>query len=339
MLQAFKFQYQNEIEIRKMKFKNRESHTYHWKLTSIWFMFLLSWSVCSGQEENNKIPELNGHSFVPSTYIEGPFMNTRFALGVGLGSTGEYKYPLFEVDENQIYGVKGQLLFLTVTLDYQQKIQDWVAMFIKFRVAARIGTNVGSILAEGFSSISSFNIGWKINLLEREKTKLSTLIGISNYNGTFLSVSKFVEDIIDNQPYPSLITNTPALNGNLGFQFAYGISELFGFQVNYLNSIGESLQRGETAYYFSFGTGFDLNLYQKHNVPLGFSLGYLLSSRPEQVYRESGNSNSIHFKFAYTGTNDFVLGLQTSYITIPVSEDLENFSTIGVSFALTYYFN
>jgi len=85
-----------------MKSKNRESHLRHWKLTSIWFMFLLSWSVCSGQEETNKIPELNGHSFVPSTYIEDPFMNSRFALGVGLGSTGEYKYPLFEVDEDQI---------------------------------------------------------------------------------------------------------------------------------------------------------------------------------------------------------------------------------------------
>jgi len=302
-------------------------------------MYILSWSECYGQEETNKIPELNGHTFVPSTFFEDPFMKSTLMLSVGFGATGEYKYPLFEVDDDQIYGIKGQLIFVTVGLEYQQKIQDWVALFIKYRLAARVGTNVGSILAEGFTSINSFNIGWKIRLLEREKIKLSTLFGISNYNGTFLSVSKFVDDVINNQPYPSLVTNTPALNGNLGFQFAYGISELLGLKINYLNSIGESLERGETAYYFSFGTGVDLNLYQKHNVPLGFSLNYLLSSRPEQVYRESGYSNSISLKFAYTGTNDFILGLQTLYTSIPVSEDLENFGSFGVSFALIYYFN
>lgn len=310
-------------------------------LTSIvlFFSYLLIGTQSYGQEDTNKIPELNGHVFIPSTYLEDPFMNTTFNLGVGFGTTGQYKYPLFEVDDEQIYGISGQLLFLSVAFEYQQKIQDWVAVYIKYRLAARIGTDAGAILAEGFSSISSFNIGWKLRLLKRDNIKLSTTFGISNYNGTFLSVSNFIDDIINNRPYPTLVTKTPALNGNLGFQFAYGISELFGLKLNYINSIGESLERGETAYYFSLGTGVDLNLYQKHNVPLGFSLIYLLSSRPEQVYRESGLSNSVNIKIAYTGTTDFVLGLQTAYTLVPVSEDLGNFSAVGVSFALTYYFN
>jgi len=305
----------------------------------IYFLFSFIGTPSFGQEDTNKIPELNRHVFIPSIYLEDPFMNTTLNLGIGVGSTGQYKYPLYEVDDSQIYGISGQLLFVAIGLEYQQKIQDWVALYIKYRLAARIGTNVGSILAEGFSSINSFNIGWKIKLLEREKIKMSTSFGVSNYNGTFLSVSKFIDDIINNQPYPSLVTNTPALNGNLGFQFAYGISELFGLKLNYLNSIGESLERGETAYYFSLGTGVDLNLYQKHEVPLGFSLVYLLSSRPEQVYRESGLSNSFNLKIAYTGTSDFILGLQTGYTLVPVSEDLGNFSTIWVSFTLNYYFN
>ena len=35
-----------------------------------------------GQEETNNIPELNGHVFIPNTYIEDPFMNSTFNLGV-----------------------------------------------------------------------------------------------------------------------------------------------------------------------------------------------------------------------------------------------------------------
>jgi len=292
-----------------------------------------------GQESSNKIPELNGHVFIPNTYIEGPFMNSTLDIGVGLGSTGQYKYPIFEIDDNTVYGIRGELFFVNVALEYQQKIQDWAAFYIKYSISARLGTDVGSILAEGFSTLNAFRIGWKIRILENERYGLSTTFGISKYAGTFLSVSKFVEDIIDNEPYPSLVTNTPALNGNLGFQFAYGLSELFGLKANYLNSIGESLVRGETAYYFSLGIGVDLNLYQKHNVPLGFSFAYVVSSRPEQVYRESGNSNSFNLKFAYTGTDDFILGLQASYTLIPVSEISDNFSAMGVAFVLTYYFN
>ncbi len=316
-----------------------KSNRHHKLLSCICFILFFICSVSYAQEEKNKIPELNGHVFIPNTYIEDPFMNSTFDLGVGFGSTGEYKYPIFDVDENNIYGVSGQLIFVTVSLKYQQKIQDWVALFIKYSLAARIGTNVGSILAEGFSSINSFNIGWKIRLLESEKVKLSTAVGISNYNGTFLSVSKFIEDIINNQPYPSLVTNTPALNGNLGFQFAYGMSELLGLKIHYLNSIGESLERSKAAYYFSFGAGIDLNLYNKHNVPIGFSLAYILSSRPEQVFKESGLSNNLTFKFAYTGTDDFVLGLHTSYTRVPISEDHGNFNTMGLAFTITYYFN
>jgi hypothetical protein len=302
-------------------------------------MFLLCWSTGYGQVDNNKIPELNGHVFVPSAFFDDPFMNSTLILSVGYGSTGEYKYPIFDIDDDQIYGISGQLIFLTLGFEYQQKIQDWVSLYIKYRLAARVGTNVGAILAEGFTSINSFNIGWKIRLLERKKAKLSTTFGISNYNGTFLSIRKFVEDIIDNQPFPSLVTNTPALNGILGFHFAYGISQLFGLNINYLNSIGESLERNKTAYYFSFNPGIDLNLYQRHNIPLGFSLAYVLSSRPEQVYRESGYSNSINFRIGYTGTNDFVIGIQASYTTIPVSEDLDNFGAMGMSFGMVYYFN
>jgi hypothetical protein len=321
-------------------FHNKEAKLTPLTIVTLHLSLLLYISTNSyGQEEINKIPELNGHVFVPNTYIVDPFMNSTFHLGVGFGSTGEYKYPIFDVDDKDIYGISGQLIFVTVALGYQQKIQDWVALYVNLSLAARVGTNIGSILAEGFSSINSFNLGWKIRLLERDKVKLSTLFGISNYNGTFLSISKFIEDIIDNQPYPSLVTNTPALNGNLGFQFAYGISELFGIKMNYLNSVGESLERGETAYYFSFGTGIDLNFYQKNDVPIGFSLAYLLSSRPEQIFRESGLSNGLNFKIAYTGTDDFVLGLQTYYTKLPVSQDRGNFNTFGFAFSLNYYFN
>ena len=292
------------------------------------------------QNEVNKIPILNGHVFLPNENIQSPFMNTMIDFGIGIGTTGQFKYPIFEVDDTPIYAVRGELLYATIGITYQQKIQDWVALYIRYNLAARLGTNIGSILAEGFSTVNAFNIGWKIRIIEHDKYRLAGSIGIANYKGSFISVSQFVEDIINNNPYPSQVNNVPALNGMINFQFAYGFSELFGFKAEFQNSIGESLERGETAYFFSLGGCFDDNFHQKYIVPLGVSFIYSLSTQPEQVFRESGLANNFVFRIAYTGTTDFLLGLVSSYSFVPVSEvDKGDFTVYGTALSITYYFN
>jgi len=311
---------------------------YFFKFSS--FLILISGiNLTYAQKETNKIPELNGHVFMPYSALRSPFTNTYLDILVGIGSTGQFKYPIFEVQGNPIYAVRGELLFATVGLRYQQKIQDWVSLYIENVLATRLGTNIGSILAEGFSTVNTFKIGWKIRIIEHDRYWLSASAGITNYKGSFISISQFVEDVVNNNPYPSLVTNIPALNANLGFHFSYGLSELFGLQIELQNSIGESLERGETAYFFAYQTALDVNFYQKHSVPIALSLNYLLSSEPEQVFRESGLANRFNFKIAYTGTNDFILGLTNSYSFIPVSDIEGNFNIYGATFSLTYYFN
>ena len=212
------------------------------------------------QDEPNKIPELNGHVFLPNIYMEDPFNNTYLDIAMGIGTTGQYKYPVFEIDENEfIYALKGELLYANIGIQYQQKIQDWISLQIKYYLSARIGTNIGSILAQGFTTMNSFQIGWKIRIIEREKYMLSGNFGVSNYTGTYMSISQFVDDVINEEPNPSIVSNVPALNGNFGFQFAYGVSSLFGLKLNYTNSLGESLDRESIAYLFSFGASGDFN--------------------------------------------------------------------------------
>ena len=300
-----------------------------------------SFSYVAGQVHNsdNKIPELNGHVFLPNALNVDPFNNTYMDISVGLGSTGQFKYPLFEIDGETINATRGQLMFVQLGLIYQQKIQDWASMHIRYFLAARLGTNVGTILAQGFSTINAFQIGWKIRLAERNRYRLSTTFGVSNYNGSFLSITKFVEDVINNNPNPSLVTNVPALTGDLGFHFAYGISPLFGLKLSYVNSIGESLERGQGTYLYTFAATADANFYQKHKVPLGLSFTYQISNHPEQVFREGNISNGFSIKLAYTGTDDFVIGLNLGYTSVPVANVEDNYQIAGFAFSLRYYFN
>ena len=267
-------------------------------------------------------------------------MNTYLDIGIGIGTTGQYQYPIFEVGGQPIYAVRGELLYAIMGLAYQQKIQDWAALYIRYNLAARLGTNVGSMLAEGFSTVNSFNIGWKIRILEHDRYRLSGSIGIANYKGSFISISQFVEDVINNVPKPSIVNNVPALNGMINFQFAYGISELLGVKAEWQNSIGESLERGEASYFFSLGACIDANFQQKYNVPLGASFTYSMSTQPEQVFRESGLANNFVFRISYTGSTDFLLGLVSSYSFFPVSDaDKGDLSVYGTAFSITYYFN
>ncbi len=323
-----------------MKSINKNLSVFRKVLLSISIVMVLFSGNTFAQNEINKIPELNEHVFIPNANINSPFMNTYLDISVGIGTTGQFKYPVFEVDDQPIYAVRGELLYATVGLAYQQKIQDWAALYIRYNLAARLGTNVGSILAEGFSTVNAFNIGWKIRIIEHDKYRLSGSVGIANYKGSFISISRFVEDIINNNPNPSLVNNVPALNGMINFQFAYGFNELFGLKAELQNSIGESLERGETAYFFSLGTSFDVNFQQKYNVPLGVSLTYSMSTQPDQVFRESGLANNFIFRISYTGTTDFLIGLVSSYSFVPVSDvDKGDFTVYGTAFAITYYFN
>jgi hypothetical protein len=61
------------------------------------------------------------------------------------------------------------------------------------------------------------------------------------------------------------------------------------------------------------------SLYPAKQIPLGFGLGYNITSMPETLYKNDKMANIYSFSLAYTKALDFELGLEVTYHHIPLN--------------------
>jgi len=290
------------------------------------------------QEQENKIPELNDHVFVYMSNLKYPFTNSTFTTNLGIGNANNLSYNINDINGQPIYGINGSLTFAHLSFDYQQRIRDWIALYLYGGLSARLGSDLFSLLSQGVNTVSSFKIGWLIRIAKGKKYALSGTIGLNNSSGTFINIKSFGEDIINNVPNPSITTDVPILLGDFGLQFAYSFNQVIGLNLDSDFSFGESFDRKNADLRYSLKGAFDFN-FIKYRVPLGLAVAYSLVTQPELVYSADGTAQIIGIKLTYTGTNDFLLGLEASQMNIPL-ENVDQKSHFRVAMlSIRYYFN
>jgi hypothetical protein len=302
------------------------------------FLLILTAGLVYSQEEINKIPEINDHVFTYLSNIKYPFTNTTFTTNLGIGSADNLSYKIGNINGQPIFGVNGNLTFAHLSFDYQQRIRDWIALYMIGGLTTRLGTDVFSLLSQGVNSVSTFRIGWLIRIADGEKYALSGTIGLNNSSGTFINIRKFVEDIVNQVPGPSITTEVPILLGDFGLQFAYGFNQVIGMNLDGNLSFGESFDRADSDLRYALKAAFDFN-FIKYQVPLGLLLSGSLISQPELVYTENGTASILGVKLSYTGTRDFLLGVETSRMSIPLEDVNEKSHFKVATISIRYYFN
>jgi len=69
---------------------------------------------------------LNGHGFLPSFYVDDPFVSSTFQTHVGAGMAVDLKTPFRDFDGDVLYVLEGDLVVASLGLGYQQKLgQKW----------------------------------------------------------------------------------------------------------------------------------------------------------------------------------------------------------------------
>ena len=204
---------------------NKKIITYIATLFCVFFFFEKTFS----QENKRNIPSLNSHEFIQVTGSKSPFIETTVFTYMGYGETENYSVPLFDLGDYKAIGLTGEILFADLVFNYQQRIRNWLAFYVRYNLAARLGADVQSVLGHGFNTITSFEIGWKIKLIERPKYILSTHIELQNHTGNFVNILGFIKDIRNNHLNPKVSEKVPVLTGGTGLMLAYGINDLFGF--------------------------------------------------------------------------------------------------------------
>lgn len=287
---------------------------------------------------NGKVPSLNGHRFPSTSYLRSPFVVTSLETNMGFGETSTLKLDGITIGDYVIGDFEGKIQYVDLDIQYQQQFTPWLSMYFSLNMAARLGTDMPTILADGVNKLSGGNLGWLVRIVERDKFYLSGLFQLTNISGDFINVTDFIKDLINNEPDPLVYKKVPAMTVGAGFRGAYAFNPSYGLQFNLEYAYGESLERGNTKSYFYGGILGDVDFNPKRNVPLGLALGYSLSSSPEVVMNDGGTSNLFMGKILYTGSGDFELGLQFTYYNVYLASISENPFVKKAMLAFKFFF-
>lgn len=301
-------------------------------------IFITFCSVAQPEEINN-LPRLNNHYFVPHSNTQSPFIKSSFGMNLGIAQSKDFENVILEIGDTTLIGYKGSLIFADLNFDYQQKIKDWISLYMNVAVTARIGTELQSLLSQGVNTVSAFKIGWLFKILENEKNYLSGSIQINSYAANFISISGFVDDIMNDNPNASISKSVPILDANVSLRYAHGFNEKFGVVAFGEIGYGESYTRGESNMIYSLGGLFDMNLATTTKVPLGFALFYNLVSRPELVQVDSNFATNGGLKISYSGAPHFNFGAEISRLRVPIPNVTDKVVATSAFITCIYYFN
>jgi hypothetical protein len=290
------------------------------------------------QESPGPFPERDGHRFSPTRIVPVPSVSSYVVSTLGGAQAFDITTPPFVVDGDTIPGLQGDLLFATLDLEYQQKIVDWFAFRIGYRVDARLGTELETLISRGVNTITGFEIGWLARLLESDRDLLMLDARVSNKNFTTVDIGGFVQDVIDGID-ARIVRKTNAVRVAGGLRYAHAFSELFGIVANGELGVGESVVRNEDdEVFYRLGGQLDFDFDAWRDIPLNAALGFQTDSYPEATEDVDGNLNTGFLRLSYIARDDFTVGLTFFGSQIPTVVEQENLNYGGVEFDLRYFF-
>jgi len=284
------------------------------------------------------VPRLNGHFFPSVSQMRSSFINTSLQADIGYGTTSKIKIPGLQVGDYELFSFEGQLIFADLNVQYQQKFTPWFAMFATIKMAARMGSDMSTILATGINSADGGEIGTLIRLYHNEKFNLSTSLKASQLNASFIDPSNYIKELLDSVSNPSGTLNVPAMSVGLGLRVAYAFNASYGVQAELNYAYGESLKREITQGYFAGGFVADVDFNPKRGIPLGIAVGYTITSAPEIVMSDAEFASLFSTKFSYTGSESFELGLQYFYYNMRLDSIEDNPFISKLVLSLKFYF-
>jgi hypothetical protein len=291
----------------------------------------------SAQEEVPR-PNLGGHTFLEHVLFPGAFVQTsmRNTLGVGRALNVETLPPI-QIDTLEFGGKRGNLYFATLSLGYQHAVTDWLALGAQFGLAARLGDGVNTILAQGATMNFAFDLGARFRLYEGESTYLSTGISLKRDNVTVIDFRSWVQGIVEDEEVP-LVGKRPSTRPGIDLAGAWAPADWIGLQGFAGVSLGDNLEaEQESDWYNSFGASADFDLLSVSSIPVGFVVGGRRDTFPRSASDLAEAVYGWLFRIAYTGRNDFVVGLDLTMDRVPLREG-GKLEAGSVQFSTRYYF-
>lgn len=284
-----------------------------------------------------KVPILNNHVFIPMDAEYSPFTGTNLRMRVGIAQTERIKYLALHLGDYELLSLEGQILYSDMNLYYKQRVKNWLAMFVNFDFTARIGTEFSTLFAEGVNTVNEFSIGWLMRVYHSDKQILSAKINISNFNAKIINF-KNAFDNLANDTLVAVSQEVPALLGNIGVRYFYVPVKMIGIGLLADLAYGETFVREKSSFFYTIGIKAELDLGSITSIPLGIALNYYIASPPSSIQVQNQDVQVAGFRLVYTGANDFIISIGSSWGLIPVRSSDDPLNAYFGNIELNYYF-
>ncbi len=309
----------------------------------ILFLLLFFPQLTAGQSSDQRsLPVLNDHYFTPNLIFLSPFINTFFKTGIG-GGASLSSIPIYTNNGEELLGtLEGENTFIIADIHAQIEVREWLGAWFRFKAAARIGSSTPTAIAHGVTSTTAFEFGWMLRLYQSTKSQLSASLGIENANVSAINILSVIRGVIDNPDTTnfSLSKTKNPLYGRAGLRFAYAFNDIIGIRANISSLFGESILSDKNAWKFNAGILGSFNFTKSYNVPVSVNLGYLTQMFTLFEEQIDEKVNSIMFKLAYTGREDYNIGLEINHVntTAPLIKGENHLEYVTTTFVLVYFF-
>lgn len=310
-------------------------------LAAIWFT---APSHATAAADDRRGPErrvLNGHRFLPSGGLTDPFVTTHVRSQTGGGLAGDFRSPSLVIDGDTLGVLEGDIAFFGLSFEYQQNLFGWGALRLDVSGSGRSGVDEEALLADGVNTVYGVVLEGKGRFLYTGSSQLTAIARLSRKNIFGISPFDFAQSIVD-----SGVSNRNDLvkEGNLirfvgGVAAAHAWNEYLGTQLQVAVGTAQPFDDAlpnETV--VQTGAVVDLDLVPLTGTPLGFLVSYDYDSFPEGGSDVAKGISRFAFGVAYTGRDDFNLGLELSQSSLKQVDVEERISATRVDLNLRYYF-
>jgi hypothetical protein len=287
------------------------------------------------------IPVLGEHKFMPNSIVRDPFIKTYIRNSVGIGHALDLDIPIVEIGENQVLGLRGDLVFTSLDFEYHHAVKDWLAVWGRFNILARIGNDTQALLSQGITAATGFEFGWLFKLMRKDNTMLSLSLNLENGSATIINLLDYINKIIegDYTYNNSLVNKVQSLRGGTGLRFAWSVSRLFGVYATGELLYGQSAEaRGDSRFFYNVGGVLDFDLNAVSDLPFGILIGYGQSNLQNSGDETKGDLSTFFFRIGYNKTSDLSIGIESSYSKIPLKSIDQTVNAGLTKIMLRYYF-
>lgn len=292
---------------------------------------------------------LSGHTFMPSRFVGQPFVAGWLRALVGGGVASGLLVSVRDLDGNVLRTANGELTFLMLDGEYQQRLGSWGAFRLGATAGARTGTDQASVLAQGIEAQYGLNLGATIRILQSDRVALSGVADVRLNQVYAYNLFRFLKNVIDNGFDPEddneLLDSGTTNVYTAGLRVAYSPSKWFGFAAVGEGGLGTPfLESQGNSGVASLGVSAEFDLGAGTKVPIGFQAFLKWENFSDLSPELSDDIWRTGLVIGYTGVEDFYSGLEFALQRLGVREDVpgveasSTLDSITLSLVMRHYF-